>query len=245
MRKHPGIMPFVCVAIAIITTAHAGVARGQGLPQLDKMPTRKAGPPVDFGTSQETFVSIGEWEFAPVASEQTYSDLGLWRIESPALQHVRRRRIPGARPCARRSRAHQHCLRLLRCEHDGSTLGRRARRGIEERWRILPRQQPDVFGLQHRESLRDLHAGHQRVQSGRRQPDIEVRPLRDPAGGRRHERAGGRGPRVQAAVSRRRREPRRSTTCRRAIRSSSTSRRWRSPASRAAAAAGTSARTRR
>jgi len=77
MRKHPGIMPFVCVATAVIVATHAAVARGQGLPQLDKMPTRKAGPPVDFGTSQETFVSIGEWEFAPVASAQTYSDLGL------------------------------------------------------------------------------------------------------------------------------------------------------------------------
>jgi hypothetical protein len=77
MRKHPGIMPFVCVAIAIIASAHTGIARGQGLLQLDKMPTRKAGPPVDYGTSQETFVSIGEWEFAPVASAQTYSDLGL------------------------------------------------------------------------------------------------------------------------------------------------------------------------
>jgi len=85
MRNHPGIMPFVGVAIAVMVATHAAVARGQGLPQLDRMPTRKAGPPVDFGTSQETLVSIGEWEFAPVASDQTYSDLGL--LQSNLLRY--------------------------------------------------------------------------------------------------------------------------------------------------------------
>jgi hypothetical protein len=73
MRSHAGRLLFVCLAIGAV----AGVASGQGLFDLDRIPVRKPGPPVDFGTTQETFVSIGEWEFAPVSSDQPYADLGV------------------------------------------------------------------------------------------------------------------------------------------------------------------------
>jgi hypothetical protein len=75
MQKHRGVLPDVCLGIVSILVA--GVAAPQSLPQLDAIPRLEPAPAVDFGTTKETFVSIGEWEFSPVATEQTYSEIGL------------------------------------------------------------------------------------------------------------------------------------------------------------------------
>jgi hypothetical protein len=74
MRKQPWVVSLVLVAIAIV--AASGAASGQTLPQPDRIAQQKAGPPATYGTSQESFYTIGEWEFAPIRSVQTYWDTG-------------------------------------------------------------------------------------------------------------------------------------------------------------------------
>ena len=65
---------FVGMGVALVVSAWAENASGQGVLQLDRIARETAGPPVTFGTNQESFYSIGEWEFDPVVTSQTYAD---------------------------------------------------------------------------------------------------------------------------------------------------------------------------
>lgn len=62
---------------ALVVSACTGYASGQGVSQLDRMPRLRAGPPVNFGTTHESFYSIGVSEFDPTTTAQTYSNIGL------------------------------------------------------------------------------------------------------------------------------------------------------------------------
>ena len=61
-------------AVWILVSGWAGIAAGQSLMQLGGVPKVAPGPPRTFGTTQESFFTVGEWEFDPVVSTQTYSD---------------------------------------------------------------------------------------------------------------------------------------------------------------------------
>src|SRR3954462_2231575 len=74
MDSHGRRLLLGCLAIVGGFVASAGVASGQSPLQLDGGPALKPGPPVDFGTAAETFFSVGEWEFAPAWTLQTYGD---------------------------------------------------------------------------------------------------------------------------------------------------------------------------
>jgi hypothetical protein len=67
----------LCVSAAVLSFALAGVAAGQSLLHPETMPRMKPGPPVTYGTSQTSYVSIPEWEFSPISSASTYSDEGV------------------------------------------------------------------------------------------------------------------------------------------------------------------------
>jgi len=62
------------VCAVILVSASAGIASGQSALQLLNAPRLKPGPPVTFGTSQESFYTVPEWEFDPAASTETYDD---------------------------------------------------------------------------------------------------------------------------------------------------------------------------
>jgi hypothetical protein len=62
---------------AALLLACAAVSTGQNLLQLEKAPRVKAGPPANFGTTQESFYTIPEFEFGPGASTQTFSDVAI------------------------------------------------------------------------------------------------------------------------------------------------------------------------
>ena len=64
---------WIVSAVTLILSC-VGNAAAQSLLRLDKAPRVKAGPPVNFGTTRESFYSIGEWEFDPLNSSQTYVD---------------------------------------------------------------------------------------------------------------------------------------------------------------------------
>jgi len=76
MDSHRRRLLLGCLAIVGGFGVSGGVAWAQSPLSLDGMPALKAGPPVDFGTAKETFLSVGEWEFAPTRTEQTYADYG-------------------------------------------------------------------------------------------------------------------------------------------------------------------------
>jgi hypothetical protein len=64
--------------LAIAILACAGMATGQNLLQLiQKAPRMQSAGAPEFGTSQESFYTVGEWDFDPVTSNQTYSDIVL------------------------------------------------------------------------------------------------------------------------------------------------------------------------
>jgi len=75
MRKQPWVISLLSVAIAT-TIAGAGTASGQNLPQTGGLALQKADRPATYGTTHESFYAIGEWEFAPIRSVQTYWDTG-------------------------------------------------------------------------------------------------------------------------------------------------------------------------
>jgi S-layer homology domain len=62
------------VSLAILALACAGIASGQSnWLDLENAPRLPAGPPVNFGTTQESFVTVGAWDFDPLNSSQTYT----------------------------------------------------------------------------------------------------------------------------------------------------------------------------
>ena len=74
MRKLPWVVSPVFGAIAMI--AACGAASGQTPAQPERIARQRVGPPATYGTAQESFYAIGEWEFAPIRSVQTYWDTG-------------------------------------------------------------------------------------------------------------------------------------------------------------------------
>jgi hypothetical protein len=64
---------WIVSAVTLILSC-VGYAAAQSLLRLDEVPRVKAGPPVNFGTTRESFYSIGEWQFDPISSSQTYAD---------------------------------------------------------------------------------------------------------------------------------------------------------------------------
>lgn len=61
------------VSAALLLLACTRIAAGQTSLNLETAPRLPAGPPVNFGTTQETVVTIGAWEFDPLNSNQTYN----------------------------------------------------------------------------------------------------------------------------------------------------------------------------
>jgi hypothetical protein len=62
---------FVSLALGL-----SGIAAAQSLLDPETMPRMKPGPPVTFGTTQDSYVSVGEGEFPPANSVTTYGDVG-------------------------------------------------------------------------------------------------------------------------------------------------------------------------
>jgi hypothetical protein len=62
---------------AFLLSTCAAVSSGQSLVRIGGAPRVQPGPPATFGTAQESFYTVGEWDFDPVASNQTYSDIAL------------------------------------------------------------------------------------------------------------------------------------------------------------------------
>ena len=73
MKRLAGGLSGVFSALILFSS---GIAAGQSLMQLDGVPKVAPGPPRTFGTTQESFFTVGEWEFGPITSSQTYSDTG-------------------------------------------------------------------------------------------------------------------------------------------------------------------------
>ena len=77
MQQRPSLRGALAAAAI---SAWAGVASASppilnlGDPDAPRVPP---GPPVEFGTTQESFYTIPEWEFDPAASDMTYSDLAV------------------------------------------------------------------------------------------------------------------------------------------------------------------------
>jgi hypothetical protein len=61
----------------VFVSACASIAAAQSLLDFDNLPRVKPGPPVSFGTTQESFYSMAEWEFDPISSTTAYSDIGI------------------------------------------------------------------------------------------------------------------------------------------------------------------------
>ena len=71
------------VMAVTLALACAGIAAGQSSPlDLEKAPRVQAGPPVNFGTDVESFVTIGEWDFDPISSNTTYSDIAIGGVNA-------------------------------------------------------------------------------------------------------------------------------------------------------------------
>jgi len=79
MKRRAGVLSGVFSALIVFS---AGVAVGQSLMQFDAAPKVPPGPPRTFGTTQESFYSVPEWEFDPVASTQTYSDIAIGSLNA-------------------------------------------------------------------------------------------------------------------------------------------------------------------
>ena len=61
------------VAGTILVLACAQIVQGQlRVVDLETAPRLAPGPPVNFGTAQETVVTIGNWDFDPAETAQTY-----------------------------------------------------------------------------------------------------------------------------------------------------------------------------
>jgi S-layer homology domain len=61
------------VFAGIVVLACAGIVSGEGKRLITADgPRVPAGPPINFGTTQENFVTIGAWDFDPSDSDQTY-----------------------------------------------------------------------------------------------------------------------------------------------------------------------------
>jgi hypothetical protein len=67
---------WIVSAVTLILSC-AGNAAAQSLLRLDEASRVQAGPPVNFGTTHESFYSIGVSEFDPTTTAQTYSNIGL------------------------------------------------------------------------------------------------------------------------------------------------------------------------